>query len=86
MYPKGVVPNGETRTYPDAYLLEKAVKDNATAINNNADVIDAVSDGKVSIGAEQASQMSCTTIVALTKAEYEGLATKSPTTMYLVVG
>ena len=85
-YPKGVVPNGESRTYEDAYALEKAVVAHAEAINNNADAIDAVSDAKVSVGNDVDNDTyACTAIVALTKAEYE-LLTPEPTTMYLVVG
>ena len=40
MYPKGVVPNGEARTYEDAYSLEKAVLEHKEAINDNADAIE----------------------------------------------
>ena len=34
MYPKGVVPNGEDRTYKDAYALEQAVLQNAEDLAN----------------------------------------------------
>ena len=83
-YDAGVVPAGDSRTYNDAYALEKAVLQNAEDIAD----IDPTDTGAVhTLENADDTSLKCTGIMTLTQAQYDALdGSRNPEVLYLVVG